>query len=774
MVQVSYPGVYVQEVPSGARTITGVSTAIAAFVGVTRRGPLLKPTTVLGFTEYTRIFGSDVSKGELTDQVRQFFLNGGQQAVIVRIGKDTKEAFVEVTNGGAGPQLLTIKLTARSAGSDGNSLRAKVDYNTGTPERSFNLTIFEELVDPSGNPTIGASESFSNLSLEASDARYIKRVVEANSALIGLVEFTPSAIQAPTGAFSASGRLATDFAALAGPIVFGVPGTTGKFRLRIGDFPTVTVSVAKPATSTDPLPIASVVAAVQAAVNLLGSFTVGNAVGDDVLVTYENFTGPPVRQFLKIATGGDLAGQEVRLERADTDDIAVALGLGEAQGGIEVGGHASHRPLPNALVSPAGGNLGDLIAAGARSKGDYATTFGVTSSPGAFSVTGFVFPSGNTGTLDTEGGVISFANLKQNLQAIATAINNTTDDWLAEVHGFRLSLLPTFGGSGVGPGVTLSAGAFASLIPAANRRVAGTTFGAGSNGTNPGPTEYQAAYTALDSQVDLFNILVLPKNGEDLRESLWGAASAFCVKRRAFLLIDAEADVDSVDEALAAVQALRIGLAKDYSALYWPRLKVNPDGSPRTIDASGTIAGVMSRIDSNRGVWKAPAGLEADLRGVLGVSVPMSDPENGRLNPQALNALRVFPNGIVSWGARTMDGFDNSGNDDYKYVPVRRFTLFLEESLLRGLKFAVFEPNDEPLWAQIRLAAGAFMNNLFRRGAFAGRTTREAYFVKVDSETTTQNDINLGIVNVVVGFAPLKPAEFIVITIQQKAGQVQV
>jgi phage tail sheath protein FI len=97
----------------------------------------------------------------------------------------------------------------------------------------------------------------------------------------------------------------------------------------------------------------------------------------------------------------------------------------------------------------------------------------------------------------------------------------------------------------------------------------------------------------------------------------------------------------------------------------------------------------------------------------------------------------------------------------------------MEESLYRGLKFAVFEPNDEPLWAQIRLTAGAFMNNLFRQGAFQGQKARDAYFVKVDAETTTQNDINLGIVNVVVGFAPLKPAEFVVITIQQIAGQVQ-
>jgi len=258
---------------------------------------------------------------------------------------------------------------------------------------------------------------------------------------------------------------------------------------------------------------------------------------------------------------------------------------------------------------------------------------------------------------------------------------------------------------------------------------------------------------------------------------IWGPASAFCQQRRAFLLVDPKETWRSVDDAVngtTGVSSLRTGLVPDYAAVYWPRIQIAmPQGSRRTVDPSGTIAGLMARIDANRGVWKAPAGIEADLRSVRGVERTMSDPENGVINPEAVNAIRVFPNGIVSWGARTMDGFNNSGNDDYKYIPVRRLALFIEESLYRGLKFAVFEPNDEPLWAQIRLAAGAFMNNLFRQGAFQGQKASDAYFVKVDAETTTQNDINLGIVNVVVAFAPLKPAEFVVIIIQQKAGQVQ-
>jgi len=111
--------------------------------------------------------------------------------------------------------------------------------------------------------------------------------------------------------------------------------------------------------------------------------------------------------------------------------------------------------------------------------------------------------------------------------------------------------------------------------------------------------------------------------------------------------------------------------------------------------------------------------------------------------------------------------------DEYKYVPVRRLALYIEESLYRGTQWVVFEPNDEPLWAQIRLNIGAFMHGLFRQGAFQGKTPRDAYFVKCDKETTTQNDIDLGIVNIVVGFAPLKPAEFVIIKIQQIAGKIE-
>jgi phage tail sheath protein FI len=150
--------------------------------------------------------------------------------------------------------------------------------------------------------------------------------------------------------------------------------------------------------------------------------------------------------------------------------------------------------------------------------------------------------------------------------------------------------------------------------------------------------------------------------------------------------------------------------------------------------------------------------------------VNLTDPENGILNKAGANCLRKFPSGLVNWGARTLAGFDDNSNTDWKYIPIRRLALFLEESLYRGTKFVVFEPNDEPLWAKIRLNLNAFMMGLFRQGAFQGSTPDKAFFVKCDGETTTQNDRNLGIVNIEVGFAPLKPAEFVVIYIQQIAG----
>jgi len=286
-------------------------------------------------------------------------------------------------------------------------------------------------------------------------------------------------------------------------------------------------------------------------------------------------------------------------------------------------------------------------------------------------------------------------------------------------------------------------------------------------------------------QVDLFNLLCIPPyhapiDAIDVDPNLIATAAAYCERRRAMLLVDSPKNwtkVATATQEFTDPNNDTIGTRSANSALFFPRLKYpNPlrNNQLEVYSAIGAVAGIFARTDGARGVWKAPAGLEATLNGVPQLSVSLTDPENGQLNPLGINCLRAFSlGGRVVWGARTLRGADQLA-DDYKYIPVRRTALFIEESLFRGLKFAVFEPNDEPLWAQIRLNVGAFMHDLFRQGAFQGSSPRDAYFVKCDKETTTQTDINLGIVNVVVGFAPLKPAEFVIISLQQIAGQVEV
>ena len=241
--------------------------------------------------------------------------------------------------------------------------------------------------------------------------------------------------------------------------------------------------------------------------------------------------------------------------------------------------------------------------------------------------------------------------------------------------------------------------------------------------------------------------------------------------RRAFLIADcAETDTPaSVLDGLAG----KTGPDAANSALYFPWVRA-PDPSQqnavRAFPPSGFVAGVIARTDAARGVWKAPAGIEAKLIGATGLTSSISDVEGERLNSRAVNCLRSLAGGgSVVFGARTLAGADDLGSE-WKFVPVRRTALFLEESVLRGTKWAAFEPDAEPLWAEIRRSVSDFMQVLFRQGAFQGATPRDAFFVKCDRTTMTQADIDNGVVNIVIGFAPLKPAEFVVINIRQIAG----
>ncbi len=212
--------------------------------------------------------------------------------------------------------------------------------------------------------------------------------------------------------------------------------------------------------------------------------------------------------------------------------------------------------------------------------------------------------------------------------------------------------------------------------------------------------------------------------------------------------------------------------AGDYGALYYPWIyAADPIGTGRNprilLPPSGFVAGIYARTDNSRGVFKAPAGTEAGLAGALAPATTVGDLDQDSLNPNGINAVRTVPgSGLVVWGARTF-----ASDAEWRYVPVRRMAIFLRTSLYYGIQWAVFEPNDEPLWASLRLNIRSFMLTQFRAGAFQGAKPDDAFFVKCDSSTTAQVDIDNGVVNILVGFAPLKPAEFVVLKLSQKVNQ---
>jgi phage tail sheath protein FI len=281
----------------------------------------------------------------------------------------------------------------------------------------------------------------------------------------------------------------------------------------------------------------------------------------------------------------------------------------------------------------------------------------------------------------------------------------------------------------------------------------------------------QTGLYALD-KADIFNLLCIPPiRGNDIEPTIFNQAVRYCVKRRAMLIIDPPSSWDSVQAAIKGFPLLGLKPSPN-AAIYFPRLKEpNPMRKDRieSFAPSGAIAGVIARTDDQHGVWKAPAGTQATLTGVSGLSISINDAENNQLNSLGINCLRTIPPlGHLVWGARTLAGADNS-TSEWKYVSVRRLAIFLEKSIHQGTSWTVFEPNDEPLWIKLCEIIGTFLQDLFKQGAFQGIKSSDAYFVKCDNQTTTQNDIQKGIINILVGFAPLKPAEFVVLKISLMA-----
>lgn len=796
--RLTYPGVYVEEQSSGVRTITGVATSTTLFIGMARMGILGRPTPIRSIDQFNQTFGNDPvngpAYGELSNQIRQFFLNGGGEAIITRIAGPGVNAASVTLHDASGVEAL--ELTAKSAGTLGAELRAIVDYDTPTPELTFNIEIFRRSINANGATVISDSEFFGDLSMDPASPRHAPDLLTRESALINAA--LPGPALAPTGAgFSQSGLIldAADPAAVA----------SLNTVLAVGNAIEISVDGGVPVTVLLPAPVGVLATWLTDLGDAVTAALVAGGQPGGVTASLVPFGAG---RALRLTSAGGTT-DSVTVTPAGASDASRALELGSASGGIEIGRYSRFRPQPSGYTTGL-----HSVGADFASNSDFArlitfadatraTLNGWTFNDGAgnpahnspaappFSGAGATFMTGDVST----AGAGSLRNAAAHLDTLAASLAaGIGNGWTVRRTGYRLVLSPNFGSSNTGTAAALTSaggldigagGGLSEAARAANAHAyslggSGTggfqTPGApGNNGGVPTLADYEAAYVTIGREVDIFNILTLPRGDAQTdaqRALLWRAASAFCQRENAFLLVDPPRDWRTVDEAAAGIADLRMGVVTDHAAIYWPRIQTASALWP--IDPAGTVAGIMARTDTRRGVWKAPAGLEASMIGIRGLEHNISDAENGVTNPLAINTLRRFSGGSVVWGARTMAGFDNSGENDYKYVPVRRMALFIKESLYRGLHFAIFEPNDDRLWASIRLAAGAFMQNLFRQGAFQGSKATEAYDVRCDATTTTQNDINLGRVNVIVAFAPLRPTEFVVLVIRQLAGQVQV
>lgn len=668
----TYPGVYIQELPSPVHAITGVATSIAAFVGYTARGIDNRAQAIFSFADYERLYGGLASDSELSYAVAQFYQNApGSQAYVVRTPRQG------ATN--ASVSFANLTFTALSSGNWANGTLI-IDVDQGPPadlrsdSLAFNVTV--------GSLLDGASEYFPNVTLNAAARNFVGSVINDpdNGSQLAYVDTSklgtkPNPV-VPSGVVGFAITPAT------------LNNTIGnKSATASGDWGLV-ISTSNPATT---------------------------AAGVSVTVFAD---GTPIPQ--------SLSGVALHLQQKINQALATSTPLRDASVQVSVTGASG------------GGGQGLWIVGSLPNQPD--------------AVLSIAAPSGSTPPQDAIGP------LGLTLAATgSTASYNVAHYALGTGHNYASQSASTAGSDGTGP--------------------TGTTEIIGD------PGAFTGIYALL--KVDLFNLLSIPDatramtsdpNALDTNvnpSAIYAQAIALCDARRAFLLVDPPPNVTTVSGALDW-KSSTLGITDQNGAAFWPRLRL-PDPlnnyNLRTFAPSGVVAGVYATTDGNRGVWKAPAGINATLNGVQGMTYMMSDQENGQLNPLGLNCLRTFPvYGPVLWGSRTLQGAD-AETSQWKYVPVRRTALFLEESLYRGTKWVVFEPNDASLWAAIRLNITSFMQTLFLKGAFQGKTPDQAYFVKCDSETTTQADIDNGIVNILVGFAPLKPAEFVVIKIEQLTGQ---
>ncbi len=814
----TYPGVYIQEAPSPVHPITGVATSIAAFVGYTDLGIDNRAEQLFSYSDFERLFGGLASDSELSYAVQQFFNNGGAQGYVVRVPKHGAKAAsmgIIVSSGSTN----VWKFFALSSGTwaDGNLL-IDVDFDgIGEP--------IPGTMSVSSTAVTGTGTQFTALEVNqwlefAGDTSIPRALYQIKT----ITDDTHLVLQAgPASAITGStAAVYMDNQACNVTITNLQDGTVESFPdvsfnsnnanyiqsvLNDPDTGSQLVNVTPPATSDNLPPLPTGIVGTPVAIgNVLNSLCGGSsAVSVTVTPNSAAVTG-----FSGTATPGQIV-----MFDSDPDTLYTVASLS-----------GTTLTLTSPYTGPSGSAHVTVLNTVANA--DWYLTIGVQSpatAPAPLPITVKIFSNGVSSPSQSLSGLAAqIQTLLNNALSVAlpgSSVHVSAVNW-SGTSAIRLyGVLPSFpdavfefstpgsgsdlasalgleGASLLNQNVSHYALGTGNLFPLSSGLITGgfTTVSsstAGSDGSGlpqtadliGDPSQFTGIY-ALE-KVDLFNQLCIPDATRALPgnpnmldptvdpNAIYSTAIAYCDKRRAFLLLDAPPNINTATAAIDWKSTL-LTVNDPNGAAYFPRLRL-PDplnnSQLRTFAPCGVVAGLYARIDGTRGVWKAPAGTEATLTGVQTMTYKLTDTEQGAINPLGLNCARIFPvYGPVMWGARTLVGADAEASQ-WKYVPVRRLALYIEESLYRGTKWVVFEPNDEPLWAAIRLNVGAFMDGLFRKKAFQGQTADQAYFVKCDSETTTQADIDLGIVNILVGFAPLEPAEFVVITISQMSGQAQ-
>jgi Bacteriophage tail sheath protein len=722
----TYPGVYVEEIPSGVRTIVGVATSITAFIGRAMRGETDRPISIGSLGDFEREFGGLWAESALGYSVRSFYLNGGGEAIVVRLYHADPD---DPTGGVARLTVSGLKLQARSPGSWGARLRARVDKNVAAEsatalgvevEDLFNLTVTDD--------GTGEEEIFRNFTAKPS-ARRVDQVLRDGSRLV---------------------RWDGDFPDDPPAVSFGPDALTRARLLRDAAAARLAASQELDQVSGAAQPAPTAVDAAKAKL---------------VAARTDYFEA-------KAADAGwTLAAAQAELDKAKAAQQAADARKQQAGEALTAAGNAltaaetALQAAQQALDAATGATPPDPAAVAAATAERDRCQQEVDQRQAAKD-------AAQQASDQASADATTAKNAADAAQQAADTAKTARDAAQAEVA--QAGNVPADETAKATTDLTAASGAFDTALAPVN---AGDGLGLETSDFSPphGLDDKKGLYALEDA--DLFNLLVIPPYlpSGDVDPGLIEEAAPYCERRRAMLLVDPPAAWSREQDARLGKGD--IGTSSKNAALFFPRLEQRDplrDNRLETFAPSGAVAGVFARTDATRGVWKAPAGQEAILNAVVRLSVPLTDSEIGRLNPLGINCLRSIPAvGPVVWGARTLQG-DDRLTSEWKYVPIRRLALYIEESLYRGTQWVVFEPNDEPLWAQIRLNVGAFMHDLFRQGAFQGQSPNDAYQVKVDKETTTQSDINRGIVNIVVGFAPLKPAEFVFLKIRQLAGQIEV